>query len=239
MKRTLGTILFVIYAIIAIVVTILLLSFNEYNCSEIGGYTVYIVNHDGLEPEYKQGSILLIKKTSDKNVKIGDDIFLYKVINSQEFEIINKELQGKVQQGRHVVYSVEGEENYDSSYFIGKAEDTTVIEGWGTLLSILQSKWGYLFCIVIVSLLLFLQEVFDLIIEIKYGGTKGTKAANVAHDRKNAKKAGAKKSTTAKASTTKVATATKTSNATKTAAVAKAVTSSAKDNTAETGEKEG
>ena len=50
MKRTIGAILFVIYAIIAITVKVLLLSFNEYNCSEIGGYTVFIVGDDSLEP---------------------------------------------------------------------------------------------------------------------------------------------------------------------------------------------
>lgn len=185
MKRTIGAILFVIYAIIAITVTILLLSYNEYNCSEIGGYTVYIVKDDSLEPKYEEGSILLIKGTSDKHVQIGDEIFLYKVINSQEYEFVNKELVEKEQQGRHVVYEVEGGEIYDSTYFVGKAEDTTVIKGWGKLLEFLESKWGYLFCIVVVSLLLFLQEVFDLIIELKYGSSKGTKAANVANSRKN------------------------------------------------------
>lgn len=174
MKRAVGTILFVIYAMIAILVTVLLLSFNEYNCSQIGGYTVYIVNDDSLEPEYEEGSILLIKETSDKHVQVGDEIFLYKVINSQEYEFVNKTLKEKAQQGRHIVYEVEDGENYDSTYFVGKAEDTIVIKGWGRLLEFLESKWGYLFCIVVVSLLLFLQEVFDLIIEIKYGKTKAT-----------------------------------------------------------------
>lgn len=174
MKRAVGTILFVIYAIIAILVTVLLLSFNEYNCSQIGGYTVYIVDDDSLEPEYEEGSILLIKETSDKHVQVGDEIFLYKVINSQEYEFVNKTLKEKAQQGRHIVYEVEDGENYDSTYFVGKAEDTIVIKGWGRLLEFLESKWGYLFCIVVVSLLLFLQEVFDLIIEIKYGKTKAT-----------------------------------------------------------------
>lgn len=36
MKKVLGSIVFVIYAIIAITVTLLLLTYNEYNCSEIG-----------------------------------------------------------------------------------------------------------------------------------------------------------------------------------------------------------
>ena len=169
MKKVLGGILLVVYSIIAITVTVLLLSYNDYNCSEIGGYTVYIVNDDSLEPEYKQGSILLVKHTSDKNLQSGDTMFLYKVINSQEYEFVERTLDKKVQQGNHIIYVVDNEENYDDSYFVGKTSDTVVIEGWGYLLSLLESKWGYLFCVVIVSLLLFLQEVFELTMEIKYG----------------------------------------------------------------------
>lgn len=240
MKRTIGAILFVIYSIIAIAVTVLLLSFNDYNCSEIGGYTVYIVKDDALEPEYKQGSILIVKSTSDKNLQVGDELFFYKIINSSEFEFVSRTLEAKKQQGRHTIYDVTGDETYDYTYLVGKAEDTTVIEGpWGTILSILESKWGYLFCIVIVSLLLFLQEVFDLVIEIKYGGTKGTKAANVANARKSAKKTGTTKKTTAKTTTTKTDTVAKT--ATKTAAtVAKTVENVTEANNTQTGvEKEG
>lgn len=215
MKRVISTILFVAYSIIAITVTVLLLSFNEYNCSEIGDYTIYLVNDDALDPEYNQGSILLIKSTSDKHVKEGDEIFLYKVINSSEYEIVTRTLVQKTQQGSHIVYTVNGGENYASDYFIGKADEVTVVESpWGTILSILESKWGYLFCIVIVSLLLFLQEVFELIIELKYGGTKGTKAANVANARKATKKAGtAKKPATAKKTTTTAAKSATTKNA--------------------------
>lgn len=253
MKRTVGAILFVIYSIIAITVTVLLLSYNDYNCSEIGGNTVYIVNNDALEPEYDEGSILVIEETSDKNVQVGDKLFLYKVINSQEFEVVTRTLQNKVQQGNHTVYQVEGDENYDTTYFIGKADDTTVIGSpWGTLLSILESKWGYLFCIVVVSLLLFLQEVFDLVIELKYGGTKGTKSANIAHARKTANKAPAKKTTStakagtakktssAKTATTKPATAKKTTTAkTKTAEEKVATATEANNTNAETVEEEG
>lgn len=240
MKRTMGAILFVIYSIIAITVTVLMLSFNDYNCSEIGGYTVYIVKDDALEPEYKQGSILIVKATSDKNIQVGDELFFYKVINSSEFEFASRTLEAKKQQGRHTVYAVTGDETYDSTYLIGKVEDTIVIEGpWGTILSILESKWGYLFCIVIVSLLLFLQEVFDLVIEIKYGGTKGTKAANVSNARKSAKKTGTTKKTTTKTATAKTATAAKT--ATKTAVtVAKTVENVTEANNTQEGvEKEG
>ena len=127
MKKVLGTILFVVYAIIAIAVTVLLLSYNDYNNSEIGDYTVYIVTDDSLEPEYKQGSILLIKGTNDRNVQVGDQVFMYKVLNSSEYEVINTTVQAKTQQGTHLVYIVDNEERYASEYFIGKTDDTIVI----------------------------------------------------------------------------------------------------------------
>ena len=63
MKKILGTIFLVIYAIIAITTTILLLSYNEYNCSVLGNYTLYIVKDDGLEPNNNEGDLLKIKKT--------------------------------------------------------------------------------------------------------------------------------------------------------------------------------
>lgn len=220
MKKVLGGILLVVYSIIAITVTVLLLSYNEYNCSQIGGYTVFIVNDDSLEPDYKQGSILLIRETSDKNVKIGDEMFLYKVINSQEYELVNRTLTDKLQQGNHITYVVtnteeeneKNEENYANDYFIGKASDTVVIEGWGYVLGLLESKWGYLFCVVIVSLLLFLQEVFELAMEIKYG--KADREAEEAAERtKRAERT--KKSQGTKSAKTATRT---TSGATKTAA---------------------
>ena len=177
MKKVLGTILFVVYAIIAIAVTVLLLSYNDYNNSEIGDYTVYIVTDDSLEPEYKQGSILLIKGTNDRNVQVGDQVFMYKVLNSSEYEVITTTVQGKTQQGSHLIYLVDNEERYASEYFIGKVDDTIVIEGWGYVLNLLESRWGYLFCIVVVSLLLFLQEVFELVMEIKYLNKQKKKSA--------------------------------------------------------------
>ena len=222
MKKILGSILLVVYSIIAITVTVLLLSYNDYNCSEIGGYTVFIVNDDSLEPEYKQGSILLIKKTSDKNVQKGDNMFLYKVLNSQEYELVNRKLENKVQQGTHITYMVdkpvdpsnvtdlessENLESYAIDYFVGRTSDTVVIEGWGYILSLLESKWGYLFCVVIVSLLLFLQEVFELSMEIRYGREERKRESAAKKSKKAA--AGAKKNgSTASSNKTKSASGT-------------------------------
>lgn len=169
MRGKLGTIFFVIYAVIAITVTVLLLSFNDYLCSEIGGYTVYIANDDTLSPDYPKGNLLLIKQTKDNNVNIGDELLLYQNISRTEYQVEKSVLEEKSLDGRHTIYRLEDGSQFDSSYLIGKTSETISIPYLGTVLSILESRWGYLFCVVIVTLFLFLQELYDLFIEIKYG----------------------------------------------------------------------
>ncbi len=169
MRSTLGNIFLVIYAILAITITILLLSYNEYLCSEIGGYTLYIVQDESLEPDYKRGDLLLIKSTSDPSVEIGDKLLVYQNISSSEYRVVNSTLEEKVVQGRRVTYLMSEGYQFDSSYVIGKTENTIAIPYIGTILRLLESRWGYLFCIVIVTLFLFLQELYELFIELKYG----------------------------------------------------------------------
>lgn len=172
MKKVLGTIFIIIYAIIAITVTVLLLSYNDYKCSEIGGYTICIVKDAKLEPNYKKGDLLIIKQAETEDIKIGDEILLYKTITSSEYEIKNAKVTNIVEEGRRTIFQVEGDEQYDSSYLIGKNSEVKVFSTIGSILGVLESRWGYLFFVVIVSLLLFLQEVFELIMEIKYGNEK-------------------------------------------------------------------
>ena len=168
MKRVLGTVFFVAYALMAILVTVLLLSFNNYNCSELGPYTFYIVRDDTMEPNYHLGDLLIIKSATDRNIKEGDMLYFYDVIKKDEYIVNYQKLMFKTQNTRHITYTVEDGSSYDSSYLIGKEEGSMTIHGLGAVLAILESRWGYLFFVVIVSLLLFLQELFNLIMEIKH-----------------------------------------------------------------------
>lgn len=175
MKKVLGIILFTIYVIIVLTVTILLLSYNEYLCSEINGYTLYIVRDDTLEPDYKKGDLIIIKHTIDKNIELGDKLFFYQNITNNEYYVKIGELTDRTEQVRRMVYTIDGKYQYDSSYLIGKKEESLVYHNLGTVLSILESRWGYLFFVVIITLLLFLEELYELYIEIKYGNEITTK----------------------------------------------------------------
>lgn len=169
MKKILGSILFIIYVTIVITVTILLLSYNEYMCSEIGGYTFYIVKDDSLEPDYVKGDLLIINSVSDRNTKVGDKLYFYQNLANNEYYVKYGELTDKFTQGNRTVYTIDGQYQYDSSYLIGKEEGSYVFNKIGTILGILESRWGYLFFVVIITLLLFLEELYELYMEVKYG----------------------------------------------------------------------
>lgn len=170
MKKVLGSIVFVLYVIIVLTVTILLLSYNEYMCSEINGYTLYIVRDDMLEPDYVKGDLLVIKHVSNKNVDVGDKLYFYQNVSNNEYYVRYGEVTDKIDQGNdRVIYTIDNKFQYDSSYLIGEEEGSFVYHKVGTILSILESRWGYLFFVVIITLLLFLEELYELYMEIKYG----------------------------------------------------------------------
>jgi hypothetical protein len=170
MKKILTTIIIVVYAICAIAVTILLFGYNNYNCSVLGDYTFLIVKaNSSLASYYDKGSLLIVKATTANNVNINDDIIMYQIQSKEQYEIIQGKVSIKTEQGSKIFFTLENGTTNNSEYLIGKASETISISHLGTILSVVESKWGYLFSVVIVTLLLFLQELFELVLEIRYG----------------------------------------------------------------------
>lgn len=172
LKKFLINLIIIAYAVIAVSVTVLLLSYNDYHCSVLGGYTFVLVTDDELEDYgYAKGSLVLVEETKPKNINPGDGIFLYKVISPSEFEINYAEVILKDEsKGQYdVSYVLEGGIVLEHEDVIGSAKKAKVIPHMGTILSILESRYGYLFLIVVVSFIAFLYEIYELIMEIKYG----------------------------------------------------------------------
>lgn len=170
--RFIANILIVVYAIIAITVTILLLSYNDYQMSVIGDYTFIIMEDDELEEAgYPEGALVLVKETKAKNINEGDHIFLYRNISTSQFEIKYAQVIMKDTSGGEYAtqYVLDGNAIVDHEDVIGTTKHIKVIPHLGTILSILQSRYGYLFLIVVVSFIAFLYEIYELIMEIKYG----------------------------------------------------------------------
>ena len=78
--RILKDALIILYVIIAIISTILLLSFNKYKVSVFGDYSIVIVDSNELEPNFSKGDMAIVK--SSDTYRVGENVFFYNIVES-------------------------------------------------------------------------------------------------------------------------------------------------------------
>lgn len=166
LKGLLG-IIAVIYVAIALILTIFLLNYNEYNLTVLGDKTFLIVRDNNLEPNYKKGDLVIVKKNANADIVADDEIFFYNAYENEVSVNYGKVLSSQNVNEKESTYTMEGNLKISSKYVIGKAETSKKYENWGTVLSIMESKIGFLIIIILPILLMFLYEIYVVIMEVK------------------------------------------------------------------------
>lgn len=165
--KFLGGIILTAYVLVAVVLTVLLLNYNKYNITEINGNTFIIVKDEELKPNFQKGDLVIVKKNGSKEVETGDKIFFYDIYKGKvsvnlgtvvEVEQLNRNERNFIVDGN---YSISNED------FIGKASTSKVYNNLGTVVSILESRFIFLFLIIFPVLILFIYEVNVLFRELK------------------------------------------------------------------------
>ena len=162
MKKLLGNIIVIFYVVVAIFTTICLLNFNEYKVSEFGDKTLVIIDKDEDGIKYKKGDLVIVGKEGYKEANSGDTLFFYDNNGIKIAEIQKKNDFGDA----GVTFTIDGNFQVVQEDVIGTSNNVKVISKAGTVLSVLQSKWGFLFLIVFPSLLAFLHEIYEFILEL-------------------------------------------------------------------------
>ena len=165
MKRILGNIIFVIYALIAVLVTICLLSYNDYKVSEFGGSTLIIIDSNKLEPDFFKGDLVIANK--EDKIEVGDNVFFYNTYASDMQITLGKVTEMEKVSEKETTYTINDSLTLSSSYIIGAAQSASRYGTIGAILAVLESKWGFLFLIVFPSLIAFLYEIYIIAMEIK------------------------------------------------------------------------
>lgn len=162
MKRTLGNLVVIAYVIIAIAVTLCLLNYNEYSVTEFGDKTLILITDDSLEPDYLEGDLVVAEKGNLDKVEVGEKIFFYndKDIKLGEVKQVNK------YEGISTTFILDGNHQVIEDDVIGSEENAKIYNKIGKILSVLESKWGFLFLIIFPSVLAFLHEIFQVIVEL-------------------------------------------------------------------------
>lgn len=176
MKKTLMTIKKVmiwLFAIIffgfVIVMTGLLLYFNDFGVTVFGKKSLVIIREELASEDYKRGQLVIVENRKLKEVKAGDKVFAYKVLEGGkvtiEYGTVGEVTVGRTAKESYVTF--ENGDAYQEQYFIGYG--TKTYNKVGTYLSVLESRWGFLFIILVPCFLVFIYQIYALIIEIKYG----------------------------------------------------------------------
>lgn len=161
----LGILLFV-YFVFVIAMTVLLLNFNDYGVTEFGDTSLIIINDEISNENYKKGDLVIVEKEKMELLEVGKEIFTYKV-DAKGIVSIDLGKIGNLYPEEDAI-SFENGSSYSMEFIAGVPEKT--YNSIGTFLSIVESKWGFLFIVLVPSFLIFVYEVYTLIIEIKYGG---------------------------------------------------------------------
>lgn len=164
-KRIISFTFFIMYFVFALVMTILLLSFNDYGVTEFDGTSLIMVNDRISNAEFKKGNLVVVESKKLNEYKVGDHIFAYKIGNDRVPTLQVGKIGTIYEEDKAIAF--ENGETYGTDYIAGVP--VKQYEKIGTILSVVESKWGFLFIVLIPVFLIFVYEVYALIIEIKYG----------------------------------------------------------------------
>jgi len=163
-KKIIFIILGVIFFAFAIIMTIFLLNRNKYGVTQLNEMS-YILVKENMFEKYNKGDLVLVQDKRLDKIKEEDEIFVYKV-DSRGVTTIEVGIIGEVHLEEEAV-TFENGSTYAMKFIIG--ESYKVYPKIGNYLSFISSTWGFLFLILVPSFLIFIQQLFGLIVEIKYG----------------------------------------------------------------------
>lgn len=149
----------------AIAIAMLLLNYNKYGVTQIDDISVIIIKKGMSSDDFNKGDVALVRKEKVEDLKVGDEVFAYKVAEDGSVSI-NYGTIGETHPNDDAI-TFENGNDYDMDFVIGKTEK--VYEKVGTYLAIIESKWVFFGIILVPSFIILIYEIYALIVEIKYG----------------------------------------------------------------------
>ena len=164
-KKVVLGIIGILYFAFALVMTILLLNYNDYGVTQFGNASLVIINDEVANEKYDKGDLVIVESKKLEKLKVGDEIFTYRV-DSKGAPHIQIGKIGEIYEEDEAI-SFKNGETYSTDFIAGIAKEKH--PKWGTFLAIVESQWGFLFIVLVPCFLIFIYELYSLIIEIKYG----------------------------------------------------------------------
>lgn len=151
MKKIIINTIFVIYLILTVLVTTVLLSFNDKNIAEFDkNYIITIKDNNN----YNSNDLIIVKKTNQ--IKEGENVFYY---NNKKVNV------NKVKQINDDIIVLENNRTINDDEILGKKSKTIPL--LGLIYNTVTSRKGYLIIIILPMLIAFIYEIYAITKELK------------------------------------------------------------------------
>ena len=162
-KKILFDIIVGIWFVIALFTTICLLSYNDFGVTTFGKQTLLIMDSDELEPAYPEGSLVVVKRSSDNKIDVGEKVFYYNSAMNSNILVFLGDVEKKEEVSKtDTTYTIDGE-HVSGEFVIGSTKDAKTYNKLGTILSALTSRWGFMFFILFPMLFAIIYEVMMIV----------------------------------------------------------------------------
>ena len=166
-------ILFVIVVIIAIIMIMLSINSNQEGISSFLGFTPFSIETNYMEPTIMSVDLIIVKQNIDRNNLEKDDIVSYFTMYKGEKKVQTSRIIEVRKTPNMISYITEGDNQKDKERkeiapgdIIGLYTGTKIAK-WGTFYEFLNSKSGFLICIIIPLFIFFVYQFIKFIKVIK------------------------------------------------------------------------
>jgi len=157
----------VVIIVYAIIITSFILSRNKYGYTQFGDYTFYNVSLIGETniDNVKKGDLLIVKNSNDINK--GDLIYYYAVFDDN-YLIKSDVVVDAKKEDAAALYTVDDGNNLtvSSNKVLGKY--SSVYPKWGSVLTVLESRIGFLFLVLLPIIIVFIYQIYEFVIILRY-----------------------------------------------------------------------
>ena len=180
MKKALNitwNILQVLIIIYVILITGFIFCENKYGFTEIGDYTFNNVSKLDTKniKNVKAGDLLIVKNTND--LEAGDIVYYYAAYNEQ-YIIVSDKVVSKKKDRDTMIYTLNENDPFmvSDSRVIGKY--THNYRNLGKALSVLESKNGFIFLVLLPIMIVFIYQVKQFLLLLRYEKLEELKEEN-------------------------------------------------------------
>ena len=168
-KKVVIDIVLAVWFLLAVISIVCLLSYNEFATTQLGKYTLLIIDDNGMKEKYgyEEGDLLIVKRDADSTMKVGDYAFYYDASKKTSVLVYT----GKINSITPVTaaestFDIDGVK-VSGEYVIGTMNQVGVYHHAGTILGVMTSKWGFMFLVIFPTIFLIVYEIIMIVESFK------------------------------------------------------------------------